>query len=162
MAELIQQDLSFADTAPARAEGAAVVTASPAEVWAVLADHDRWPSWFAGVSRCRGTSTPASGVGSTREVVLSGGARFQERFIAWEEGALWAFTATEMTPPAFRSLVERVTIEAVDADRTRVTYRMAIDPKPFLKPVMPVVTKAISRRLTSAMGSLGREAAARR
>lgn len=162
MSGLTPRDLSFADTAPARAEGAAVVAVTPAEVWAVLVDHAGWPRWFSGVKACRSTSEPATGIGSTREVVLSGGARFQERFIAWEEGALWAFTATEMTPGGFRSLVERVTIEAIDAGRTRVTYRMAFDPSLLLKPLAPLLTRAVGRNLDKAMEALGREAISRR
>ena len=36
------------------------VDVDPAEVWAVLVDHDRWPTWFRGIARARGTSTPAA------------------------------------------------------------------------------------------------------
>lgn len=162
MSELTPRDLAFADTAPARAEGSAIVDATPAEIWAVLVDHGSWPRWFTGVKACRPTSEPATGIGSTREVVLSGGARFQERFIAWDEDARWAFTATAMTPGGFRSLVERVTIEAVDDHRTRVTYRMAFDPALLLKPLAPLLTRAVSRNLDTAMEALGREAVSRR
>lgn len=157
MAELVAQDVDFAETAPVRAEGRAVVSGTPAEVWAVLLDYPGWSSWFGGVNHARATSDPATGVGSTREVVLPGGVTFQERFIAWEEEALWSFTATAMTPvAAFRSLVERVTIVELEPGRTRVTYRMAFDPKPLLAPVAPLLAKAISGNLTKAMRALDR------
>lgn len=162
MATLIPQGPAFAETAPVRAEGAAVVAATPAEVWAVLLDYPAWPRWFRGVRSCRPTSDPATGVGSTREVVLVGGTRFQERFILWEEAAVWAFTATEMKPGGFRSLVERVTIEARGPSWTQVTYRMALDPSTLLRPVAPLLARAIGRNLTKAMEALGREAQDRR
>jgi len=162
MAVLAPQPIEFADTAPVRAEGTAVLDATPAEVWAVLLDYERWPDWFFGLASCAATSDPATGVGSTRQVVLTGGSTFQERFIAWDDERLWAFTATEMKPPGFRSLVERVVIEEVSPGRTRVTYRMAFDLKPALKPLGALLPKVLGRVLTKAMGSLGDQVAQRR
>lgn len=162
MAKLVPQKIEFADTAPVRAEGTALVDGAPAEVWAVLLDYESWPTWFAGVKRCRATSDPVTGVGSTREVVLVGGSRIQERFVAWEEDVLWSFTATEMTPAPFRSLVERVTIAGAGPGRTRVTYRMAFEPKAALRPVAPLLAKAQGRNLTKAMERLAAEVVERR
>ncbi|QXC59589.1 SRPBCC family protein [Aquihabitans sp. G128] len=162
MATMTPQEIGFADTAPVRAEGSAMIAASPAEIWAVLLDYEAWPTWFLGVKSCRATSDPATGVGSTRQVVLHGGSTFQERFIAWEEERLWSFTATEMKPPGFRALVERVTIEDLGPRRTKVTYRMAFDPTLPLKPLGPVLQRVLSRTLTKAMKSLASEVAGRR
>jgi len=162
VAQLVPQEIEFADTAPVTAEGAAVVTGTPEEVWAVLADHQGWPSWFAGVKSCEATSEPATGVGSTRRVVLAGGSRFEERFVAWDPAKRWAFTVTDMRPAAVRSLVERITIAELAPGRTRVTYRMAFDPKPWLKPVAPLLARAMSANLTRAMTSLGRQVVERR
>ncbi len=44
MAKLTPQEIQFAETAPFRAEGTALVMGSPTEVWAVLADNESWPS----------------------------------------------------------------------------------------------------------------------
>ncbi|MCU1499747.1 MAG: polyketide cyclase [Acidimicrobiales bacterium] len=162
MATMTPQEIAFADSAPVQAAGSAEMVARPDEVWAVLLDYPAWPAWFPTVKRCRATSEPPTGVGSTREVVLWGGSRFQERFIAWEDGRLWAFTATEMKPGGLRSLVERVTIEELEAGRCRVTYRMAFDPYPALKPLAPLLRVGISRVLTKAMCRLGDQVAERR
>lgn len=162
MAKLTPQEIEFAETAPFRAEGTALVGGSPTEVWAVLADHESWPTWFAGVRACRATSEAGTGVGSTREVILVGGSKFQDRFIAWDEGSLWSFTATEMKPAAFRSLVERVTIVESGPGRTRITYRMAFDPKPAFRPLAPLLVKVLGRNLTKALEHLGREVVERR
>ena len=119
MARYTPRTIDFADTAPVRFEASEVVTSSPAEVWDVLCDHARWPEWMGSLKRVTPMSEPASGVGSTREVVLSGGLAFQEEFIAWDEPERWAFTGVE-GPPVAVGLVERVTLEPVDGG-TRVT-----------------------------------------
>lgn len=163
MATLAPRDLQFADAAPVRIEGSATFDATPAEVWAVLLDYEAWPRWFRGLHACRATSDPATGVGSTRTVELAGGRwTVEERFIAWEDERLWAFTATAMSPSPFRGLVERATIEPVAPDRVTVTYRMAFDPKPALRPLLPLLKASVGRNLTAAMEELGREVTRRR
>ena len=135
---------------------------SPAEVWAVLVDHERWPRWFKGVKSCRADSDPAVGVGATRIVTLQGGTRFNERFIAWEEGSLWAFTATAIRPGLMNGLVERCTIAEVGNGRTRVTYRMAFEPATALRPLVPVLRRVLPGRLEAGMKGLAREVQTRR
>ena len=164
MAALEPRTLDFADTASAQAEGSAVIDGTPAEAWAVLVDNERWPEWFGGgVTSCRSTSDPAVGVGATRQVGLGPGGRvrFEERFIAWEEGRLWAFTAFA-GPPGLLGLVERCTLAEAGPHRTRATYRMAFEPTALLRPAMPVLTGGIGRALTKGMQGLGREVTARR
>lgn len=164
MATLAPRPIEFADTAPAHAEGTAVVVGTPEEVWAVLVDNERWPEWFGGgVTKVRDTSEVTTGVGATREVILGKGKglRFHERFIAWDEGRLWAFTAIE-APGALAGLVERCTIEAISPTRTRVTYRMAFEVKAPIKPLVPLLRPAISRAITKGMEGLAREVVARR
>lgn len=162
MATLVPRAIDYAETAPVRIEGSATLDATPAEIWAVLLDYETWPRWFRGVRSCRSTSDPATGVGSTRTVGLGGGSTVDEEFIAWEDERLWAFTAVAMTPNLFRSLVERCTLEPLDEARTTVTYRMALDPKPILRPAVPLLRAGIGRNLTAAMEELGREVQRRR
>ena len=155
MAAYTPRSLEFADTAPLRIEGEAVGDVAPEAVWAVLVDHARWPEWFGGpLVRCEATSTdPATGVGSTRRVVLRPNINFDEEFIAWEPSSLWAFTVTD-GPPGFRSVVERCTIHVEGPGRTRVTYRMAIDPTGFVKPMAPLLKRGITKSLNAAMANL--------
>lgn len=162
MATLAPQDIDFTTRAPLRAEGTAVVDGTPAEVWAVLTDDESWPRWFDGVRSCRPTSEPAGGVGATRQVVIRGGTRFDERFIAWDEGRLWAFTGVAVRPGLFRALVESCTIEPLDEGRTRVTYRMGAEPAPWARPLVPALRRGFTRGLAGGMQGLAREVAARR
>lgn len=164
MATYLPQELAFVDRAPVRIEGTAVVEGTAAEAWAVLLDYPSWPRWFGGgVSSCEATSDPATGIGSTRVVGLGPGGRlrFVERFIAWDDEADWAFTAIE-GPGVFRSLVERCSLLELSPTRTRVTYRMAFDPKLGLKPLVPGLRRGIGRALTKGMEGLAAEVTARR
>jgi uncharacterized protein YndB with AHSA1/START domain len=163
MATIAPQTIDFADTAPVWVEGTAVAEATPEQVWQVLVDYPSWPSWFGGgVTSVKATSDPATGVGSTREVLLGKGKplRFHERFIAWDEGKRWSFTAIE-GPGVIAGLVERCLIEPISPTRTRVTYRMAFAPKAALKPFVPVLKPGIRRALTKGMEGLAAEAQAR-
>jgi uncharacterized protein YndB with AHSA1/START domain len=155
-----ERDLSFADTAPIRIEAATTVAATRDQVWQVLVDHRGWPSWFGpSLVSCEPTSSPEHGVGSTRTVRLRGGATVDERFIAWDEPELWAFTGTSMRPAAFRELVERVVLAPIGDDRTRITYTMALTPSPALRPLAPLLKVGVGKSLQKALEALGRKAA---
>ncbi len=155
-----EQDLTFVDRAPVRASATAIVEEVPERVWAVLADHRRWPEWFgSSLVSCRPTSVAEEGVGSTRTVALLGGATVAERFIAWEKPSLWAFTATEIHPRAFTALVERADLVALPGGRTRITYTMAFAPAPALRPVVGLLRVGIERSLAGALRGLAARAA---
>lgn len=158
---LAEQDLSFVDRAPARAEATVDIDAPPAAVWAVLVDHRRWPEWFGpALVSCEPTSNVEEGVGATRMVRLRGGAAITERFIAWDEGALWAFTGTAAKPKVFAKLVERARLEPLPGDRTRITYTMAFEPNGLLRFGGPLLSRGISLSLKSALKNLARRAEA--
>lgn len=162
MASLETRDIDFADTAPRRAERTVEIDATPAEVWAVIIDNERWPEWFPNVTACTSTSDPATGIGSTREVRLPGRVVIAERFIAWEDEALWAFTVETMAPSLFRSLVERVTLNELTPGRTSVTYRMAFEPTTAVRLAAPLVRAGLERNLAKALANLADHVVARR
>ena len=161
MATLQPQELEFAETAPFIAEGLHVAAGTPAEVWEVLLDYPAWPRWFNGVKTCESTSDPATGVGSTRTVALQGGGRVDERFIAWEDERLWAFTGVA-APRLLDALVERVTLRPVDEDRTEVTYRMAARWWGPFALLGKGIRGKVEQNLTASLRNLDAELAARR
>lgn len=161
MATYEPRTLDFAESAPVVFESTEVIRSTPAEIWPVLCDHERWPEWMGSLKSVRSTSTPASGVGSTREVVLTGGLAFQERFIAWDEPELWSFTALE-GPPVARGLVERVTVKELGPGRTEVTYRMAIEPRPGCGLLVKAARRGVERNLSQALRNLDGAVEARR
>ena len=158
MATTTRRTLEWSEQAPVRAQGVARTGASPEAVFAVLADHERWPEWFPNVKAVE-VLGPAEGVGARRRVKIPGMA-VDEEFIAWEPGRLFAFTATACRPGAFRSLVEHCRIEPVDGGGCEVTWTMCIEPARLLAPVMKAATGTLSKNLTAAMEALGRRASA--
>lgn len=154
---LTEQDLSYVGRSPARAEATVDVDAPPMAVWAVLVDHRRWPEWFGpALVSCEPTSAKEAGIGAARVVRLRGGAAIAERFIAWDEGELWAFTGTAAKPKAFAALVEQARLEVLPGDRTRITYTMAFKPNGLLRVAAPLLSPIISRSLKSALKNLAR------
>ncbi|MFZ1866167.1 MAG: SRPBCC family protein, partial [Polyangiales bacterium] len=66
MPKLTPRNTDFVDTAPIRITTVVTAKATPEEVWAVMADNERWPEWFNAAKSCRTTSDVSGGVGSTR------------------------------------------------------------------------------------------------
>ena len=161
MATYVPQTIEFADTAPLIAESSAVVDGTRDEVWAAIVDYPAWTTWMKSVKGCRSTSDPATGVGSTRVVTLGGGLSFDEEFIVWDEPGVWAFTGIA-GPPIFRSLVERVTLVEVDPQRTEVTYRMAMEARRGLAPMVKLARGGIEKNLSASLQALGGVIAASR
>jgi Polyketide cyclase / dehydrase and lipid transport. len=163
MGKLEPRDLSFADTAPFKADASAVLPAPASAVFDVLRDHRRWPDWVgSGVTSVEPTSDPDDGVGSTRTVTFWRFAKVEERFIGWEEPTLWAFTGTSFRPRIFSKLVERFVVEPIDDQSCRISYRMGADFPPLLRPLAPLIIRRFSRAAGSPLERMGQEAVKRR
>lgn len=77
MGTTVQKDLDWIGRAPLSFSGSATTTASPEVIFAILADHERWPEWFPVITRtevlgsrreqhhCHLHHLPRSGVGVT-------------------------------------------------------------------------------------------------
>ena len=162
MGSLTPRPPEWTDTAPVRIHASREMWATPDEVFAALADHETWPEWFPDVSAVERLGDQRDGVGSRRRVIIGGRARVDEEFIVWEPGSAWGFTGYDMSPALVRSLNERVTIQPTGPDRVRVTYLMAIDPKPVVGLVLRVAKRGIAKNLGEALESLGRRLEAQR
>lgn len=134
MAEITRRPMEWMDEAPLRVVESRRIAASADEVFAVLADHEAWPEWFAGLTRVEVTGA-AEGVGAERRVHVRGLGAFDEEFLVWEPGRAFGFSVLAMARPVFRTLNELITIEP-DGGEVRVTYTQAFDPKPWISPIM--------------------------
>jgi hypothetical protein len=127
--------LEFLDAAPRVITSSAVVAHPvPVVFAAVTGDPATW-TWFPGFSdRGRWLTEPPHGVGSTREVTMSGSV-FTDTVLAWDEPTRWAFRVETATGPLLRALVEDYRFEA-DGERTLVRWTFAADPSPLLGAVL--------------------------
>ncbi|HET7654907.1 MAG TPA: SRPBCC family protein [Acidimicrobiales bacterium] len=160
MTKLVPRTIEWIDSAPVRIPASARSTASPDAVFAVLAEHERWPEWFTSVKSVEVMGAP-SGVGARRRVKVPG-LTVDEEFIVWEPGVRWSFTGLEARPGITRSLVEdcRLTPVSGDGGGTDITYTMYLDPPTWMRPLLAVLAPQLRRNNNKAMENLARRAAA--
>ena len=149
---LRNEDLSFVDRAPVVVRAEVSVPASPAAVWPAFADASAWPAWFAGMKDAHYTSPAPYGVGSTRSVLVMS-LRADETILAFDVGKLFAFRVDSANLPVLRALVEVVTLEPVSSG-TRVVYRQALEPKPWFRPLLPLLRSQMERGLRRGLEGL--------
>lgn len=159
MTALLPRAIDWIELAPISITASAESAASPEEIFAVLADHERWPEWFPGVKKVEVTGA-ASGVGARRRVSVPG-AVVDEEFIIWEPGVRWSFTGTAARPGVTKSLIEDCRLEALPSGGTRITYAMYLDPPRALLPLVKLAARQIRRNNRRAMVNLAERAAHR-
>jgi len=149
-------------TAPLQVSATREVAATPTEVFEALADHESWPQWFKAIKRVERFGDLDEGIGSNRRVFINDRIAVDEEFIVWEPGRAWGFTALSATVGVLRSLNELVTIDEIEPGRVRVTYLMALEPKPWAKPLMWLAQRQLEKNLGEALDNLGPHIAATR
>lgn len=157
MPALKKRTIEWIAEAPVRIEGTAESRATPAAVFAVLADHERWPEWFPMVRKVT-VLGPAEGVGARRRVAIPG-STVDEEFIVWEPGVRWSFTGVAAKPGFTRSLVEDCILRPLDSGGTAISYTMYMDPPPALRPLLRLAAGRLKANNTKAMVNLAHRAA---
>ncbi len=157
MGTLVPRKIDWVDAAPISVIATAESSAAPDAVFAVLADHERWPEWFPGVRRVT-VLGPAEGVGARRRVAIPG-ATVDEEFIVWEPGERWAFTGIAASPKVTRSLVEDCRLVARPDGGTTISYGMHLDPPSLLRPLVRLAARRIRRNNELALRNLAARAA---
>jgi hypothetical protein len=159
MKPLVTQPLSWIDQAPIHLTASRSTSASPEAVFAILADHERWPEWFAGVKRVT-VLGPAEGVGARRRVEVPG-LTVDEEFIAWEVGVRWAFTGTAARPRVFRSLVEDCQLTARPDGGTDIAYAMHLGTSAVMRPFVQAGGRVVRGNIAKALEALAARAEGR-
>ena len=159
MGTVEQKDLDWIERAPVSFSGSATTTASPEAVFAILADHERWPEWFPVIKKTEVLGPAREGVGMRRVTTIPGG-KVEELIIAWDPGERWAFTGTAVSPGIVHALVEDCRIEPARSG-TRVTYTMYLDPVAPLRPIMKLMKGLMGKQLDKGMRALAARAEGR-
>ncbi len=136
MPSLTPRHPDFIDLASTRVITRVEVRATPEEVWEVLTDNERWPEWLPAAKTCRTTSDVAEGVGATRWMHRDL-FKVNERFVAWDPPRRWVFTIVDANMPGFVSVVQQAVIERVDDETSVLTYTLAADVAPYMRPAVP-------------------------
>jgi uncharacterized protein YndB with AHSA1/START domain len=158
MPKLTPREVDFAETAPIKITTNVTVNGTPDEVWAVLIDNERWPEWFAAAKACRSTSDKPHGLGSTRWIHVDL-FKVNERFIAWDPPRRWAFTILDVNLPGVISVVERALIEPTSDGQTTVSYTMASEVAPYLRPLVPLLRWRLSGMFAKGLAGIERQVA---
>ena len=162
MAVMTRQPADWTDRAPLKIRAVREIRATPQEVWDVLCDHERWPEWFSALDKAEATG--GTGLGSTRTVWVAK-KPINEEFIVWDEPRSWGFSVVEAEGPlglVTETLNERVDIQVLSDDRVRVTYLMALQPKPRTGLLFRVLKRQLTKTLRQSLAGLERRLEAQR
>lgn len=102
------------------------VPASSAATFRCLEDGDAWPVWLEPVSKVTWTSPKPFGVGTTRDIEITGGV-VTERFYLWEDGEVMGFHFESGPLPVFDAFAEEWRVIATGDDSCELEWRYGID-----------------------------------
>jgi hypothetical protein len=153
--------LDFLESAPRRSTVQVHIDHPASAVFAALADDPAgWGKWFPGFSKTGQYVTPAPyGVGSQRKMTM-GGLALTETVLAWEQPTRWAYFVDRATMPGIRAFAEEYRIDAVGEDKSTLTWTMAVDLAPFMRPVGPIMSAAAGSMFRKAGKKLNRHLSA--
>ncbi|MFE6870673.1 SRPBCC family protein [Kitasatospora sp. NPDC057692] len=123
------------------------IDATPATVMAVIADFAAYPAWTGEVKEIEVLETAQNGRAAEVRLVLDAGAIRDEHVLAYtwdgDRECAWTLVRSQM----LRSLDGSYTLAPLGADRTEVTYQLAVDVKiPMLGMIKRKAEKVIIDR----------------
>ncbi|MFB7669860.1 SRPBCC family protein [Kitasatospora purpeofusca] len=123
------------------------IDATPATVMAVIADFAAYPAWTGEVKEIEVLETAEDGRAAQVRLVLDAGAIRDEHVLAYtwdgDRECAWTLVRSQM----LRSLDGSYTLASLGADRTEVTYQLAVDVKiPMLGMIKRKAEKVIIDR----------------
>ncbi|MFF7456170.1 SRPBCC family protein [Kitasatospora sp. NPDC008115] len=123
------------------------IDATPAKVMAVIADFAAYPAWTGEVKEIEVLETAENGRAAQVRLVLDAGAIRDEHVLAYtwdgDRECAWTLVRSQM----LRSLDGSYTLAPLGADRTEVTYQLAVDVKiPMLGMIKRKAEKVIIDR----------------
>ncbi|MFI8071825.1 SRPBCC family protein [Streptomyces sp. NPDC086033] len=152
--QLREVGLDFIGTAPVRLVFAQQMSAPPEVVHRALAeDVPGWEEWFSAVTLARST-----GDGSTREIHLKGGGRFQETVLAAKAPELYAYRVDVANAPGARAIAEEWRLTPARSG-THVGWTFAVDGTAAFRLVARLGRAGLGRAFRDAVRTLDRRLA---
>jgi hypothetical protein len=152
--QLREVGLDFIATAPVRMVFVEQMSAPPEAVHRALAeDVPGWEEWFSAVTLARST-----GDGSTREIRLKGGGRFQETIIASKEPEVYAYRVDVANAPGARAIAEEWLLVPAGTG-TSVRWTFAVDGTAAFRVVVRLGRAGLGRAFRDAVRRLDRRLA---
>ncbi|KKD08123.1 SRPBCC family protein [Streptomyces sp. WM6386] len=147
--------LDFIEVAPVRMVFAREMSAGPEVVYRALADDvPGWTEWFSAVTFARPT-----GDGSTREIRLRGGGRFQETIIAAKEPEVYAYRVDVANTPGIHAFAEEWRLTP-SGTGTLVRWTFALDGTAPVRLMAKLGRPGLGRAFRGAVAALDRRIAA--
>ncbi|HVY11791.1 MAG TPA: SRPBCC family protein [Mycobacteriales bacterium] len=122
------------------------ISASPAKVWAVLADFPAIVAWAPNVDHSSAATEARGGIGAVRRVQV-GRITLMETIVDWRPNRLLAYTV-EGLPPVAGNIVTTWELDAQEAGKTKTTVTTVVSSRP--NPVSRFIGRALSRQLAKA------------
>ncbi|GLP64646.1 MULTISPECIES: SRPBCC family protein [unclassified Streptomyces] len=149
--QLREVGLDFIARAPVRMVFEQEMSAPPEAVYRALAeDVPGWEEWFSAVTLARPT-----GDGSTREIHLKGGGRFQETILAAKDPEVYAYRVDVANAPGARAIVEEWRLTPSGAG-THVRWTFAVDGTAAFRAVARLGRAGLGRAFRDAVRTLDR------
>ena len=149
------QPPEWIDSAPIRVQKSIDIAASPSAVWAIIADHANWPTWFTTLDAVEVVGS-ATGVGGGRRVTVKKLA-LDEQFTAWDVDQHFAFAVVKSKIPILDTMAESVRIESTETG-CRVGYRQGLQAKRGMGKALELIWKPAAKGLEEALENLKRQA----
>ena len=154
MAQLPVHPPEWIDSAPTIATSTVRIDAPPSAVWAHIADHASWPTWFRALDDVTPIGSGA-GVGGGRSVTV-GKMTLDEEFTAWDVDEHFAFAVTRSPLPIFAGLAESVRLEPTGDRSCTVTYRQGVQGRAGLGWLAGIVGRRLETQTRAALSNLQR------
>ena len=122
-------DDSFFETAPLVIPVTVELAATPAQVWEALGSDRMW-SWLPVLDRLRWLTPRPLTQGAVRVLRVARLFTIEEHFYRWEDERRATFHVTSSTRPVLDALAEDFVLEPLPGGGTRLTWTMAVAPKP--------------------------------
>lgn len=124
-------DDSFFQSAPLVIPVTVELAASPAAVWEALGSDRMW-SWLPLLDRLRWLTPRPLTQGAVRVLRVARAFTIEEHFYRWEEERRATFHVVGSTRPVLDALAEDFVLEPLPGGGTRLTWTMAVAPRPAL------------------------------